>query len=550
MRVPFLRLAALLLTLAMLLGACSQDDGADRTIRYDITQGVDNLDPQFATDETARMIIGNTFEGLFRQLPDGSVEPAVAQSYEVSPDGLRYTFHLRTDVYWSPDTREKNQPSERVTAHDFVFAFRRMFNPAVPSPFATSFLTISNAGRVLEGAASVNSLGVSASGDHTLVITLERQETALPTLLASTYAAPCREAFFDSTMGRYGLEANLLLYNGPFRVTGWNNESGISLSRNAAYAGEVVPRGVELILPEAVAKTAEANYVSDRTQRFLNGTTDACKIDYSLVAQVRQSGATVTDFEDTVWVLALNSGTPEAPSRFASVDIRQAVAYAVDRSLFAPVLPENMRVTDTLIPPAIISNGRSFREAAGNVSPLAYSPDLARRSYYKGMADMGTESLSFGQLLISDDDYQSQAAGYIQRTLQQQLASPVELVRVEQKELLRRVMAGDYTAAIFPLTAGYSSPDAVLSYFQSDSPNNFTGFSNERFDALLRSASTLSAQEREEAYSQAEQLLLTECPVIPLYFETSYYGAAKGVSGIAFAPFLSGMRFQNARKTS
>lgn len=545
MRFPLLRLVCLLLTLSLLLGGCGQQDGSGQIIKYDITEGVGNLDPQFATDETARMIISNTFEGLFRQKPGGDVEPAAAQSYEVSQDGLVYTFHLRRDVFWYPT--EKGAEPDPVTAHDFAFALKRLFNPTAPSPFAASLISITNARQVLEGNNSTATLGIAALDNYTLRIRLEQRETQLPTLLAAPYAMPCQQSFFEETRGRYGLEAGMLLYNGPFRITRWDNESGISLRRNTVYYDEAVPIGVEFNIPSAIARTAEANFVSDPVQRFLNGTTDACKIDYALVARVERSGGTITAFEDTVWVLALNN-RPARARRFSSVDVRQAVAYAVDRSLFEGSLPENMRVTNTLIPPAITVNGISFREIAGNVSPLAYSPDLAQRSYRKGAADLEVDIFTFGHLLIPDDPVQSRLAGYVQRTLQQEIASPVGLERLPMEELLQRVKAGDFEAAILPLSTEYSSPAAMFDYFLSDSPANFTGFSNETFDRLVQSTSNLSTEERNEVYSQAEQLLLTECPVIPLYYETSYYGAAEGVSGIGFSPFVSGMRFESARK--
>lgn len=545
MRFPLLRLVCLLLTLALLLGGCGQQDGSGQIIKYDIAEGVGNLDPQFATDETARMIISNTFEGLFRQKPGGDVEPAAAQSYEVSQDGLVYTFRLRRDVLWYPT--EKGAEPAPVTAHDFAFALKRLFNPAAPSPFAASLISIANARQVLEGNNSTATLGIAALDNYTLRIQLEQRETQLPTLLAAPYAMPCQQAFFEETRGRYGLEAGMLLYNGPFRITRWDNESGISLRRNTVYYDEAVPIGVEFNIPSAIARTAETNFVSDPVQRFLNGTTDACKIDYELVARVERSGGSITAFEDTVWVLALNN-RPARARRFSSVDVRQAVAYAVDRSLFDGSLPENMRATNTMIPPAITVNGISFREIAGNVSPLAYSPDLAQRSYRKGAADLEVDIFTFGHLLIPDDPVQSRLAGYVQRTLQQEIASPVGLERLPMEELLRRVKAGDFEAAILPLSTEYSSPAAMFDYFLSDSPTNFTGFSNEAFDSLVQSTSNLSTEERNEVYSQAEQLLLTECPVIPLYYETSYYGAAEGVSGIGFSPFVSGMRFESARK--
>lgn len=117
-----------------------------------------------------------------------------------------------------------------------------------------------------------------------------------------------------------------------------------------------------------------------------------------------------------------------------------------------------------------------------------------------------------------------------------------------QDEVLARVNAGDFSAAILPLTADYSSPDALFSYFRSDSGQNFSGYQNAEFDALLASVASLDAQGQLEAYRDAERLLLSDGAVIPLYFETTCYATARGVSGIEFSPFLTGISFRNAMR--
>ena len=106
--------------------------------------------------------------------------------------------------------------------------------------------------------------------------------------------------------------------------------------------------------------------------------------------------------------------------------------------------------------------------------------------------------------------------------------------------------AGDFDAAIVPLSAAYSSPDALLSLFRSGSGQNWAGYSNAAYDALLDSASALDGDALFDVYRQAETLLLEDGAVIPLYFETNYYASAKGVSGIGFSPFLTGVSFQSA----
>ncbi len=139
-------------------------------------------------------------------------------------------------------------------------------------------------------------------------------------------------------------------------------------------------------------------------------------------------------------------------------------------------------------------------------------------------------------------------AGYVQQGLQNNLSIYTTLVRLPRKELLERVAAGDYQAAILPLTVSYSSPEAIFSCFHAESSQNFTGYDSQPFEALLSSAALIPVDQLYSVYKEAEQRLLYDCPVVPLFFETSYYAVAPGVSGIAFSPFLAGMRFQDAVK--
>ena len=215
-----LRAAALILSLLLLLGGCGSSAG--EIIRYDVPTGVSLLDPQFATDTTARMIISNTFEGLYRQRPDGEVVPRLAESSEVSDDGLVWTFRLRRDAVWNASSSRSAFHEAPVTAHDFAFALSRMFDPAAFSPFAGEFSSVKNASLILSGAAPQSSLGVRALDDYTLEITLVRQDSRLPELLSASYAMPCSREFFESTRARYGFDIGSLLCNGPFYLYNWN----------------------------------------------------------------------------------------------------------------------------------------------------------------------------------------------------------------------------------------------------------------------------------------------------------------------------------------
>lgn len=528
-------LGGCLLLLTLLLGCGSS--GAGEIIRYDLPGSVTNLDPQFATDEAARMIISNSFDGLLRQNPDGGLELNVAESFTVSDDGLTYTFILREGEVWSDGSNEDSQIP--LTAHDFVFAFHRIFDPAVPSPFASIFFSLENAQEVLRGSLPVSRLGVQALDALTLRFTLSRPDSRLPELLASTAAVPCNEEFFRSTRARYGLDLKSLRFNGAFYVRNWDEAKGlVSLRANRRYARKelVSAGGVDLYLPSAQETDMESRFFADKT--------DACKVDYAAAKSLVQEGGQAVAFEDTVWVLALNLSHPQ----LANTDLRRAIAYAINREDIAARTPADLRLTSVFIPPSVGSSGGSFRSLVGEGSPLAHSPELAKRSLQAAIGDLGVNAVSpITEILVCDEGAQPLLAGLVQKDLQS-LSISTGLVRLPRAQLLERVNKGDYALAILPLSAAYSSPDSLLSAFRSDSSENITGYSNQTYDRLLDQTAAAAGEEQYRLFSQAEQLLLSDCPVIPLYVETSYYVMAKGVSEIHFSPFLSGIDFRDARK--
>ena len=538
---------SLLLALWMALGlaACSSSSA----IRYDIPSPISNLDPQFATDDAARMVISQVFEGLFRQLPSGEVEPALAESYILSEDGLTYTFRLRQDAQWSGNGVRVSsggwEEGTPVTAHDFVFALRRMFDPAARSPFAAEFSRIQNAQRILDGEVDYQSLGVQALDDYTLQIRLDRPDNLLPQRLAASYAMPCNEEFFLSTKGRYGLDADMLLYNGPFYIRKWSHDEYVSMRRNPEYVSEkeTIAGGIAFYIQEDGLDL----------DRLLDGEIDAMPVTADELDTVAEQGLSYDSFEDTVWVLLLNNqwnlGTEEEPLYpFGEGDIRRAISHTVDRSLFSGQLAANLRPASTLVPSAIFFLGWPYRTLAGEESPIVTSSELAKRYQVTGLENLGLERLPTLTLLVPDTGNLPQVAGYLQQGITQSLSVYCGLEVVPQEELDSRVASGRFQLAVYPLTADYASPEAFLGAFTSGSGANFQGYADPTFDALLEEASGLSGRELLATYQQAEERLLSEGGAIPLFFETSYYAAAQGVSGLQFSPFLSGFSFRDAVK--
>ena len=199
---------------------CEQQkpEGANYSFDCALPGNPESLDPQFTSDENSMTVIGNLFTGLMKTDDTGKLENAVAKDYTISADGLKYTFTLRTDCYWFFDADEDEETDDNeltpVTAHDFEFAFKRIFNPETCSPHKEKYECLKNAGDIISGSADYTELGVKALSDTELVFELEYPNVEFLNALTFTAAMPCNEQFFYDTKGRYGLDDKSVASNG------------------------------------------------------------------------------------------------------------------------------------------------------------------------------------------------------------------------------------------------------------------------------------------------------------------------------------------------
>ena len=292
----------LLLTLCLLLSGCRESSSL---VRYDISNGVESLDPQFASEENEQLVIYNMMEGLMRQKPSGELTNGAIERYEVSDDQKVYTFFLVDGMVW--DDKE-NTP---VTAHDFVFAFQRIFNSIYPSPFASMFSSIKNSQQVLSGQLDASSLGVQALDDHTVRFTLNYADPAFLEALAHSSAMPCNQKLFESANGKYGSTIQQSYSNGPFFLMQWDNSSRIYLKKNDKYyaAEQVLTPGVYLYVDRDVQTAAQKERGEQPPSTFellMDGKADGCQANYEQYQLAMQAGMSCQTAESTVWALVFN----------------------------------------------------------------------------------------------------------------------------------------------------------------------------------------------------------------------------------------------------
>ncbi len=532
-------LSLVLIFITAFLTACGGGDEFDSIFRYDIPSNPTNLDPQSADDVQSYLIIENTFEGLLRVADDGKLTEGVATDYTVSDDGLTYTFLLREDAKWT-DTIGFD---ELVTAHDFVFAFKRLFLPETSAPNASKLFCIKNSEGIRRGLISADELGVRADGNFNLIIELEYANAMLPSLLATAPCMPCNEEYFYATKGRYGLEADYTPSNGAFYVKSWNYDpwsdinNNVILRRNESYSlrRQVYPRGITLRITRDTS-TYESRFIDDSSDFIITSGTKA--------SDLMSKGYNMVGYESITWGLSFNLSEPIVKNQ----SFRLALSYSVDRDAYKGYLPQGINTARAIIAPDVTMLDTSYREVVGQDIALEFNAKTAMEMYEQAKEQLGLITIKPISIImpksISHIDYFS----FVTQTWQKELGFFCVLEQLEEDEYKRRISAGDYTAAIVEVTGDYNSPESFLTAFRSTVDTNKTGYKNSEYDSLIRQASvekTLSGAS--ELYLKAEKMLIDNAVFIPLYYQTEYLAQAHGVFDAAYNPFTNAIKFDNVK---
>ena len=511
----------------LLLSGCS-GQSQNNISRYDIPAPIANLDPQYAMESSAHMIIRNLYEGLLIQAPDGTLHPGAAESWNISGDGLTYTFTLRDGLVW-PD-----KESTPITAQDFQFAFERMFNPSSPSPYAMNYSAIQNAGKILAGQEALSSLGVQ-SRDNTLTFSLDRPDPQLLQRLSEPPAMPCSRSFFNECRGRYGLEKNYVLGNGPFRISGWNNQKSILLRRNEQYLSELpaVAEGVDFY----IAREEPAKLLED-------GKADLAEVDSVEVANLSRKGMNIFPYNKSVWCIALRADDPV----WKMVLLRQALAISLDRSVMEESLSYGFAVTDNLVTTELLLADQPYDSFKKTVRSPEYNYANAVSYFSDGLSALDLPKMPATEILIPDDDMHVLLIGHVQRAWQRGLGFFPNIRRLDEATLESRFYSGDYQIMLIPITTSSSQVSDMLAGFLSE--NSFGGYRNIFYDSFYRDAALApTLPEAAIGYAHAQSQLLFDAALIPLYRETGYYALSPGWEGFWIYPQNGCVYFKYAQYT-
>lgn len=508
--------------LLLVLGAClRRETPVERGIREQVLhQNVaaepSTLDPQFLhynSDFNIIMALGEALVGYDPQ--DLHPVPGVAERWEISPDQLTYTFHLRANARWSN--------GDPVTAHDFVFSARRILSPRLGSPFRY-YLDDVRGAQAYSAAARPDfaQVGIRALDDHTLRIELRHPAPYFLFLLGNWSWYPLHRPTIEK-FGRYDepdtpwTKPGNFVGNGPFLLEQWRAGQFVVVRRNPYYwdAARVRLNGIYFHFDDNL-DSEERSYRSG--QLHLTEGVPVSKLrDYA-----RRPGSPLVIADNySTYAYAFNVKLPP----FQDPRVRQAFALAIDRErVVASQAGSGLRVARSFTPPT--DRYQYAGPAATRFDPAEARRLLAEAGYPGGR---GFPPVEFASNLGARHQ---EIAEVIQQMWQQNLGVRVGIRLIEGKVYFSDRLSGRLPLFRLAWSGDFLDPYSYLTVFLTGGGQNSADYSNPEYDRLVREAvSALDENARLAGYQAAETLLLRDAPITPLFYDSTRHLVHPAVRG-------------------
>jgi len=478
---------------------------AQSTLTFTLTS-VPSIDPQLSNSIASGNVIKGFGEGLIRAF-DGKTKPGMAESWDVSEDGLTYTFHLR-DAKWSDGSA--------VTAKDFEYAVIRLLDPANAAAYSFAAYGIQNAAEFNSGKITDPSqVGVKAIDDKTLEIKLVNPTSYFVSTLDLSCFYPVKKELVEKYGAEYATSADKILSNGPFIIKDWKHEQEIVLEKNPNYWDK---DNIKL-------ETVKILLVSDPNTAlgmYENGEIDFCDIPTPLVDKYQADGTARVYMSGADDWMRINFKRTEKPW-LQNVNFRKALNYAIDREDYVKMATRGLFFPATRLVLPIVAgvNGYYCEEYPINIYPSKADNAKAKEYLDKAMKELNiTDPKQITvEYTISDDDATKLMAEVLQDQVTTNLGINFEIKMVTYKQKLANDVNGDFDLIYNGWGPDYNDPMTYLELWETTNSQNGGKYSSPEFDKLIEAARIETDKtKRMEMFHQAETILLEDAGFVPLQF--------------------------------
>lgn len=514
----------LLIPFIVLLGCSNKSDTVDNAksaqiLRISIGAFPGNIDPHQVTDLPGVKVVAALMESLLvTDYQTFTQHPAVAESWEELEDGTLYRFTLRDNAKWSN--------GETITANDFVYAWQRILSPGLGNQYALDYYAIKNAAAFHKGEIKdFAEVGVKALSDRLLEFRLERRDPLFLKRVADARTAPVHKA----TVEKFGalddpnnpwIRAGNYVGNGPFILRRWELNQIIEVEKNPHYWD-----AEKILLQEILFNPAESESIEERL--FRSGQIDIAfgsRIPVDKIARYKSEMPEVFFSQPAYATYFYLFNTQKPP--FDNVDVRRAFSYAIDKNLITQRISKNGEAVANALSP--------ISEAYKPPQMQEYNPELARQHLAKAGFPNGA---GFPRVTLSYNtaEIHQALAVAIQQMWKKELNVDVVLENQEWKVFLDFRQNLQHDIARAGSSSSFADPVDFLDSLRTGHGLNDTGWSNREFDELVESSNfAATQQERYELLYKAEQILLDQLPLIPIFYYNYSFLKAPKVKGFEF----------------
>lgn len=489
----------------------------------------ETIDPALNSSADGANMIMHAFETLMIVDQENKIVPGQAESYEVSKDGLTYTFHLRDGLKWSDGSP--------LTANDFVYSWKRLADPKVAAPYAGDMLGYVK-GYEEAAAGNIDALGVSAPDDKTFVV--ELSVPCVYFLKLSTHATmvPVQKASVDANGEQWSLKPETYVSNGPLKMIDWVPGSHVTFAKNENYwnAEKITLNTLKFVLMEdanaaySAYRTGEVAMIKDVPTEEIPSLKD--KEEFHVAANM---GISYIDFQ--------NEKEP-----FNNPDVRRALSLAIDRDYVSNTVMQGIGApAGNFVPMGVTdveggtyfedvtrkNNGGDFFNIKDHESDVVKAKELLAKA---GFPD-GKGFPPF-EYMTNDAGHNKAVAEYLQSCWKENLGISMDIKIVEWGTFAPTRRAGDYQVARDAWSLDYDDPSNLLNLMKSTSGNNNALYKNPELDKLLDEAnSTIDVKEHYAKLHEAENMILKDAAIAPLNYRNDFWLQNPKLKGTWYSPY-------------
>ena len=539
------KLCAVVLATSLFIGcgdssSNSGSSSSNQQLVFNLGEDPETMDPTLNNSSGAGTMILNAFEGLMVLDENDQPVEGTAESMEVSEDGLVYTFKIREDAKWSD--------GEAVTADNFKYSWLRALNKETAAEYAYQLFYIKNAEKFYNGEATAEEVGINVIDEKTLEVTLETPTAYFPQLLAFTTYVPLREDIVSANPEGWATNPETYVSNGPFKLVQWDMKDQLVFEKNENYWDKDSVKLESLTFKLVTDDTTAYSELKAGNFDMVNS------VPTNEIEPGIEEGLVHVNPKLGNYYFAINVGKQDTLSEdvkevLNNKLVRQALNLAIDRQEIIDNVGKAEQIPAySFVPQGITDeNGNDFAskeyydpsDMEGNI---AKAKELLKEAGYENGNGIPTI-----ELMYNSEGAHKDICQIIQQNWEE-IGVNVELTNQEWAVFLNTRQQGDYQIARHGWIGDYIDPMTFLDLWVTGGGNNDCGFSNARYDELIAAAKVeTDSAKRLEMLREAEDILMDEMPILPIYYYTTVTAANENVKGVRIST-LGKISFKYAYK--